>query len=107
MKTLNRNNQSRASYGRGLRLQVIDPESLQDQGCKSAFHNCFDALQSLDCATDWNAFKEETLEVPKLTFGTHPRSVRSSISTETLVVDNERQKIAQRVGEKMQGSISG
>ena len=55
----------RCRKARGQRPQVLDLEKLRDQACMCAFaidiRNPFDALQSMDSATDWDTLKEEAL----------------------------------------------
>ena len=75
------------------RPQVIDLERLRDQPCMRALAieimSRFEALQSLDSATHWDTFKEETLEAARRTVGFHPWSDRSSHSQEKLSAVSE------------------
>ena len=83
----------RCRRARGQGPPVLDLERLRNQACKSAFaveiENRFDALQSLDSATDWDTFKEETLEAARLAVGTRPRGGRTLVSAETLAIVDE------------------
>ena len=44
---------------------------------------------SLDSTTDWDTFKEKTLEAAGRTVGFHPQGGESSLSAETLAAGNQ------------------
>ena len=61
--------------------------------------NRFDAHQSLESPTDWDSFKEETLEAARQTIEIRPRNGGGSLSAEVLAAGDESYA-ARLVGDK-------